>query len=141
MFLCNIVTKSTKEDKAKLRRVLKYLKYIIDDKRTMGEDRISKLCTWVYYAYGSQPNLKSHTSGCMPFEYGKVHCKSRKQKLNTKISTKSEVVGVSDYLPYNICICLFMGAQVYDINRNIWFQDNQSEIKTKKWEEFMHWEI
>ena len=48
---------------------------------------------------------------------------------------------MSDYLPYNMYICLFMGAQEYDIKQNILFQDNQIVIKMKKWEEFMHWEI
>ena len=46
--------------------------------------------------YGVHPNLKIHTGACKYFGYGMVHCKSRKQKLNTKSSTASEVVGVSD---------------------------------------------
>ena len=61
-----------------------------------------------------------------------VHCKSRKQKLNKKISTKKKVFGVSDYLPYNIWIYLFMGAQGYDIKQKILFQDNQSAINMEK---------
>ena len=56
----------------------------------------------------------------------------QQERLNTKFSTKAEVVGVSDYLLYNISICLFMRAQGYDINQNILFQDNQSEIKMEK---------
>ena len=54
---------------------------------------------------------------------------SSKNKLNTKSSTKAEVVGVSDYLTYNIWICLFMVSQVYDIKQNILVQYNQIEIK------------
>ena len=68
----------------------------------------------------------------MYFEYGMVYCNSIKHKLNTKISTEAEVVGVSDYLPYNIWIWLFIGAQGYDIKQNILFQDNQITIKIKK---------
>ena len=56
----------------------------------------------------------------MSFGNGMVHCKYSKQKLNTKISTESEVVVVSDYIPYNIWIFLFMGAQVYDIKQNVY---------------------
>ena len=48
------------------------------------------------------------------------------------VVTEAEVVGVSDYLQYNICTFLFMGAQGYDINHNILFQDNQSAIKMEK---------
>ena len=60
-FLCTRVTNSTKEDKSKLRRVLKYLKHTIYDKRIMGADSLSQLCTWVDSAYGVHPDLKSHT--------------------------------------------------------------------------------
>ena len=62
-----------------------------------------------------------------------VQFKSRKKKLNTKSSTKAEVVGVSDYLPYIIWIFLFMREQRYDIKQNILFQDNQSAINMGKY--------
>ena len=68
----------------------------------------------------------------MSFSYGLVHFKSSKQKLNTKSSTEEEVVGVSDYLPYNIWICQFMAYQGFGIKQNILFQDNQSVIKMEK---------
>ena len=61
-----------------------------------------------------------------------VHFNSIKQKLNTKISIEAKVVGVSDYLPYNIWIYLFMIAQGYDIKQNILIQDNQSEKNMEK---------
>ena len=98
----------------------------------MRPDRLSQLSTFGDTAYGEHPDLKSHTGGCMSFGYGMVHCKSSKKKLNTKISTEAGVVGVSDYLPCNIWIFLFMGAQGYDIRQNILFQDNQSAIKMEK---------
>ena len=76
----------------------------------MGAYSISQLCTWVNVAYGAHPELKIHTRGCMYFLYGMLHCKFSKQKLNTKRSTWSEVVGVSDYLTSNILIFLFIGV-------------------------------
>ena len=88
------MTKSTNEDKAKLRQVLQYLKQTIDDKIIMGADSLSQLCTRVDAAYGVHPDLKIHTGGCMSFGYKMVHCQSRKQKLNTKNSTEAKVVGV-----------------------------------------------
>ena len=42
-FLCNRVTKSTKEDKEKLRRVFKHLKHTIKDKRIMESDSLSQI--------------------------------------------------------------------------------------------------
>ena len=55
-----------------------------------------------------------------------------KQKLNTKSSTESEVVGVSDFLPYTIWASYFLKAQGYKLNRNIFYKDNTSAIKMLK---------
>ena len=83
-FLCTRVTKSTNEDKAKLRRVLQYLKQTIDDKTIVGADSLSQLFPWFHDAYGVHPDLKIHTGGCMSFGYGTVHCKSSKQTPKKK---------------------------------------------------------
>ena len=68
----------------------------------------------------------------MTFGSGMVNYNSSKQKLNTEISTEAEVVGVNDYLQYNMWISLFMVEQVHGIKQNILFQYNHSEIKMKK---------
>ena len=54
------------------------------------------------------------------------------QKLNTKSSTESEVVGFSDYLPHNIQVKIFLQYQGYHIKNNVLYQDNQSAIRMKK---------
>ena len=98
----------------------------------MGAAILSQFCTWVDATHGVHPDLKIHTGDCVSFGYGTVHCKSSKQKIYTKSFTKAELLGVSNYLPYNIWICLFMLAQGYDIKQNILFQDNQSAINMQK---------
>ena len=65
LFVFTRVTKSTKEYKSKLRRLLKYLKHTINDKIIMGADILSQFFTWINAAYGVHPNLKIHTGGCM----------------------------------------------------------------------------
>ena len=100
-----------------MRRVLQYLKHTIDDKMIMGADRLIQLCTWVDAAYGVHPDLKIHTGSCVSFGYGMVHYKSSNQNINTKSSTKETLDSVIDYLPYSIWVCLFMGAQGYDIKQ------------------------
>ena len=60
---------------------------------------------------------------------GVIHTKSSKQKLNIKSSTEAEIVGTSDYLPYNVWMKNFMEAQGYEFQDNILFQDNRSAIK------------
>ena len=51
--------------------------------------------------------MRSQTGGAISLGWGIIHEKSAIQKLNTKSSTESEVVGFSDYLPHNIQINFF----------------------------------
>ena len=57
---------------------------------------------------------------------------SRKQKLNTGISTDKELVGISDALGLMMWTKYFIEAQGYSIDSNILFQDNQSNILIAK---------
>ena len=113
------MTNSTVDDKVKLKHVLKLLKQKINYKRVMGEDNLSQLCRWVNAAYGVHPYLKSHNGGGMSFGYRLMICKFIKHKSNTKSSTEAEVLVVSNYLTYNIWICLFMEAQGYENEQNM----------------------
>jgi hypothetical protein len=53
---------------------------------------------------------------------------SRKQKLNTRSSTKAELVGVDDGVNLILWTKLFLEAQGYKVEINTVFQDNQSAI-------------
>ena len=63
--------------------------------------------------------MKGHTGDVMSYGLGIIHTQSSKQKLNTKSSTESEVVGVSDYVPQPIREKLFLGYQGYVFQENI----------------------
>ena len=60
--------------------------------------------------------------------YGMIHCRSSKYKLNTKITTESDIVGTSEYVTFNIWLVMFYQAQGYEITTNVLFQDNESAI-------------
>ena len=64
----------------------------------------------------------------MSLGVGVLHAKSSKQKLNVKSSTEAELVGNSDYIPYNLWLLMFMSMQGYTIKNNVLYQDNQSTI-------------
>lgn len=51
---------------------------------------------WVDAAFGVHPNFKSHTGAMMSMGSGAFQSFSRKQKLNTRSSNESELVGVDD---------------------------------------------
>jgi hypothetical protein len=59
---------------------------------------------------------------------GAVQSISRKQKLNIRNSTESELVGVDDVSVMIIWTKLFLEEQGYNINSNILYQDNKSAI-------------
>ena len=128
-FLTTRVSNATIDDWKKLLRILNYLNGTIDELRTIGCDSLDHLFTWVDAAYAVHYNMRSHTGGTMSFGTRIIHSKSSKQKLNTKSSTEAELVGVSDYLPYNIWLMNFLKEQGYTLTKNVLYQDNQSAMK------------
>ena len=65
----------------------------------MGSKDLLKLETWVYASHAVHEFMRGHIGGCMSCGVGIIHGNSLKQKLNTKITTESEVVAVSEYVP------------------------------------------
>ena len=131
-FLCTRVDKSDVDDWKKLKRNLKWLKQTIDDNRIIGCDNLDSIFTWIDAAFAVHQNMRSQTGGAMSFGWGTIHARSSKQKLNTKSSTEAELVGLSEYIPYNIWLINFLKAQGYEIKHNIVYQDNQSTIRMAK---------
>ena len=60
---------------------------------------------------------------------GAIQGKASKQKLNTKNSTESELVGASDYIPWTVWTKRFLEEQGYILKRNIFYQDNESAMR------------
>ena len=108
IFLCTRVSKCTVEDKAKLRRLLEYIKGSMHLTYTLGADDMGKIRSWVDASYAVHPDFKSHTGGVMSLGRGGLVCKSSKQKLNTKSSTEAELVGASHYLPNILWVANFL---------------------------------
>jgi hypothetical protein len=131
-FLCTRVTKSTLQDQCKVQLVLEYLNGTLDLKLTLCADDLNSIHTWVDSSYAIQPDIKSHMGGVMSMGTGGLLCKSTKTKLNTKSSTKAELVGASDYLPITVWSKMFLQAQGHKIDVNIFGQDNVSTIRLEK---------
>ena len=131
-FMCTRVTKSTEQDWIKMRRLMLFLKNIINERRYIAIKDKGAMFTWVDAAYAVYEDMRSQTGDAISFGLGVVHCKSLRQKLNTKSSTESEVVGVSDYLPYNIWMTLFLKEQGMILYKNVLYQDNQIAMKMLK---------
>jgi hypothetical protein len=79
-------------------------------------------------AYGVHHDMKSHMGQVMSMGTGALYAVSKKQKLNTKSSTETKLVGIDDVLPQALWTKYFLEAQGYETN-SILNQDNQSTIK------------
>ena len=83
-------------------------------------------------SFAVHPDYRSHTGGGMTYGKGYPITASRKQKLNTRSSTESELVGADDMSVIIMCTLLFLEAQGHKIKRNILQQDNMSTILLEK---------
>ena len=72
--------------------------------------------------------MKSHTGYAMYIVWGLIHSRLSKQKLNMKICTEAEIFRLSDYVPFNIFISLFMEGQGCPLKSYVPYQDNRIAI-------------
>ena len=61
--------------------------------------------------------MKEHTWEVISMGLGIVHGNSSKQKINTKISTDNDLLGVSGYIPWIIWSKKFLMGQDYNLKR------------------------
>jgi hypothetical protein len=87
-------------DWAKLVRLMKYLSGTRELKLILSADNLHCTKWYVDASFAVHPDYKSHTGATMSYgdDNGAVQSISRKQKLNTRSSTKSELVRVKDML-------------------------------------------
>jgi hypothetical protein len=116
------------DDFQKLKRMLQFLRGTKDEYLTLSASSLHNVRWWVDVSYAVHPDMKSHTGGAMSLGQGVIYGASKRQKLNTKSSTESEVVGVDDITPQMLWTLYFLEAQGYKILDNILYQDNKSSI-------------
>lgn len=83
---------------------------------------------WVDASYGVHADMRGQTGGLMSLGKGAIYATSTKQKLNTRSSTESELVGMHDVLPQVLWTRLFLQAQGVSVTSNVMHQDNKSAI-------------
>jgi hypothetical protein len=132
--LCTRVKGPNEADWAKLVRLMKYLNGMRELKLTLSAENLHCIKWYMDTSFAVHPDFKSYTGATMPYEDGgdAVQSISRKQKLNTKSSTKSELVRVDDVPVMILWTKLFLEEQGYNINSNILYQDNKSAILVER---------
>jgi len=83
---------------------------------------------YVDASFTVHPNMRGHTGGGLTLGRGFPISVSTKQKLNTRSSTESELVGVNDMMPIIYWTRYVLLSQGYGIIENLLLQFNMSLI-------------
>ena len=102
-FLTTRVRYLDEDDWGKLKQGLKYLKGPLYMNLYLNADSLNVIFWWVDASYGTHWDCKSHTGAVMLMGAEGILIFSRKQKLNTGISTETKLVGISDALSLMMC--------------------------------------
>jgi hypothetical protein len=94
----------------------------------MGEN--SYVIKWhVDAAFAVHDDFKSQTGAVMPMGSGAIIAGSAKQKVNSRSSTEAELIGLDVFISKIMWTRHFLEAQGYDVNDNIFYQDDKSTIQ------------
>jgi hypothetical protein len=133
-FLTTRVKSPDEDDWGKLKRVLKYLngtKYL---KLNLSVDNLGELKCFVDGAHNIHWDCKGHNGAMFTMGKGAISSYSRKVKLNTRSSTKTELVAADMYMPEMLRMLYFIQNQGYGAECVGLYQDNIStQLLMKKW--------
>jgi hypothetical protein len=109
---------------------MEYLRGDRDRPLVLGADNNGLLMWYVDASFAVHPNMRGHTGGGLTMGRGFPISVSTKQKLNTRSSTESELVGVDDMMPIICWTRYLLLSQGYGIIviENLLLQDNKSSI-------------
>ena len=90
----------TVEDYQKLGKLIGYVKETIDLPLILGSDG-SETLTWnVYASYATHADARSHSGASLTIGQGSVISMSRRQKLVSRSSTESELIGLDNAMTF-----------------------------------------
>jgi hypothetical protein len=131
-FLTTRVKHPDKDDWGKLKQVLKYLLSTKFLRLTLFADSLTDIQWYIDASHLTHDDCKGHTGSLLTFGKGAATSSSNKQKIPSKSSTESELIGLYDKAGDILWTRNFMEAQGYSITTNIVFQDNMSTLSLAK---------
>ncbi len=132
-FLTTRVKHPDGDDWGKLKRVLTYLHSTCSLKLTLFAELLSIIWWYADASHQTHKDYHGHTGAILTLGHGAVSSSSTKQKLNTKGSTKTKIVGLFDETSDILWTCNFYEAQgYYTITANNVYQDNMSTLLLAK---------
>ncbi len=131
-FLCKRTSIPDEDDWRKLVRVMRYLQKTLYLKLRLSADGTGLIKWWVDASFAVHHDMKSHTGATMSLGSGSIYSMSAGQKLVTRSSTESELVGLHDALPQALWTRRFLEAQGFEVVDTIIYQDNMSAMLLEK---------
>jgi Reverse transcriptase (RNA-dependent DNA polymerase). len=131
LFLCTRVNKPYESDREKLKRLLGYLRMTRKKKRIIKCNRkmLKRVLAFVDAAFAVHYDGKGHTGLVIMFAGVVIDTYCGKQKIATKDSTESELVGISDMIVRIEKMNEFLRLQGIDgLDVPLILQDNTSTI-------------
>ena len=115
-------------DWKKLSRVITYLQDARDLYLTLEASKMNVFQWWINTSFADYLDMKSHTGTILSIGKGRIINMSNKQKLNTRSSTKAELVGMNNAMALVLWTKLFLIEQGFMVVDNLIHKDNQSTI-------------
>ncbi len=97
-FLTTRVREPNEDDWRKLEHLVEYFKSTTEMPLILGGDATGVLKWYVDASFAVHSNMRGHTGAGLTMGRGFPIVSSTKQKLNTRSSTESELVGVDDMM-------------------------------------------
>ena len=105
----------------KLVRLIRYLHATPTLPLILSTDSANIVKWWVDSYFGFHPDTRSHTGGTASLGNVYFISTSIKQKLNTRSSTKTELVAADDLMPHLCWTKYFFNNQGYNINSTVMY--------------------
>jgi hypothetical protein len=102
-----------------VKRVLQYLKGTRNLPLNLTVDNLQFSNWQIDVSHGTHVDCKGHTGAAMTLGKGAAISFSRKQKINTRSSTETEVVGVDDAMPSVLWSLYFIQEQGYPMTHAV----------------------
>ena len=106
-----------------------YLLHTWDNLFTLEANSKQNLYWYIDASFAVHPDMKSHTGAIFTLGKGSIISSSTKQKVNSRSTTESELIGIDDKVSKIVWSKKFLEHQGFKVNLNIIYQDNTSTIK------------
>jgi hypothetical protein len=117
-----------RDDWTKLVHLMRYIRGTRTMPLILSANGSGILKWWVDASFAVHHNMRRNSGGGLSLGQVFPIVSSPKQKLNTRSSTETEIVGAYDFMPAICWTRYFMKLQGCGVNDNILFQDNKSSI-------------